>query len=168
MSGDGELVLIGRDEATGWDIVRQGDLLLYRVERFKNNGESYFELRNLAGRRGGSGVASLGEVAEAGRAAQKRLKSDRREAYEERVLAALDQVAGLQESVIGMASDPECRVDALEAGKIRLGLQAADSILNRALGKPVTRIDAEITQNVAEEMMSIAEGWSIVEEDEGE
>jgi hypothetical protein len=93
-------------------------------------------------------------------------KAERRKVYEEAIYDSLRDVAQLQVGLINAANDPSVMLDYSEIAKAKVGLQAAESILNRALGKPVTKIDAEISMSVADTMMEVAEGWVVDEEED--
>lgn len=141
-----------------------------KIERYGNTpGKTWFEYRLIGAPPMGNGTGTmltadaLASHRELQRSDALQRKSERRRVYEEQVYDALASVAELQTRLVDIANDADAEVSASQAVKFRLGLQACESILNRALGKPVTKIDAEITQTVADEMLEIVEGWVVDE-----
>jgi hypothetical protein len=81
--------------------------------------------------------------------------------YEARVIGTLENISKLQHSVIELANDPHSTPDKNEMEKLRLGLSAAEQILNRVMGKPTTRIEAEVNHSVLDDMSSVDAEWII-------
>lgn len=144
----------------------------YAIKRYGNGSNtSYTEYREVGAPLQGNGTytaitpSTSTELSELRRGDLLQRKTDRRKAYEDAVYGALDEVARLQLSILGAASDPHADMGYEDIQKAKLGLQVAESILNRALGKPVTKIDAEVSMSVADEMMEVVEGWVVDEEE---
>lgn len=83
--------------------------------------------------------------------------------YEDQVYDALESVAALQKKIIDLSSDDSIELDRAKMEKLRLGLQAGESVLNRALGKAVTKIDADVKHSAADQMATIDAEWSVEE-----
>lgn len=99
--------------------------------------------------------------AEEGREAAIVRKNRRRAEYEDKVGAALENIANLQSSIIDLANDPDSRATKEHMEKLRLGLTASEQILNRVLGKPVTQVEANVTHSVVDEMAELAAEWVV-------
>jgi hypothetical protein len=159
-------------EGEPYPIVRYKGKEFYAVQRYGNGSNTaYTEYREVGAPLQGNGTippitsSKSTELAELRRSDSLIRKTERRKVYEEAVYDALADVAKLQIDLVRMANDPSVDMDHGEVSKARIGLQAAESILNRALGKPVTKIDAEVSMSVADQMLDIAEGWVVEEED---
>lgn len=158
-------------EGEPYPIVRYKGKEFYAITRYGNGSKKpYTEYREIGAPLSGNGTMvpitrdSATELNELRVSELRKRKDDRRKAYEESVVGALDDVANLQLSILRAASDPHSDLTYDDIAKAKLGLQAAEAILNRALGKPVTKIDADVTTNVNDEMMEMVDGWVIEEE----
>lgn len=145
----------------------------YAIQRYGSGRDTaYTEYREVGAPLQGNGTVPAitsdksSELAELRRSDSLQRKTERRKVYEEAVYDALSDVAKLQIDIVGLANDPSAVMDHDEIAKAKLGLQAAESILNRALGKPVTKIDAEVSMSVADSMLSMAEDWVIEDAEE--
>jgi hypothetical protein len=116
---------------------------------------------------GGMRVPFTSEVAKVRSAQAREIALERKrkatEAYDEKVVSTLEAVASLQASVIALANDPRSQPDKQEMEKLRLGLSAAEQILNRVMGKPTTRIEGEVQHSVIGDMASVDAEWIIDE-----
>lgn len=81
--------------------------------------------------------------------------------YEEKVYSKLEAVAQLQALIVDLANDPDQSPSREEMEKLRLGLAASESILNRALGKPKSQADINISHSVADQIAQADADWII-------
>lgn len=147
-------------------VVRDG-IEFYAVTRYGNKGE-WVEYMPVHGPNMGNGTydsfaTSVGQAKQAlAREAAVQRKEQRREAYEDAVNDLLSDVAKLQKKIvsIGLGKEEASRED-LE--KMRLAVQTSEQVLNRALGRPVSRIEADVNHSVSDQMMTIDADW-VVEE----
>ena len=149
-------------------IVERNGVEFYAITRYHGDRE-WIDYQPVEGDWMGNGVADVkSPVLRAkmalGRDARNKQKAERAFEYEDRVYAALDSVANLQRKIVDLANDEGVELDKLEMEKLRLGLAAGESILNRALGKAVTKIDADVTHNVADQIATIDAEWEIEED----
>ena len=92
-------------------------------------------------------------------------KAARREHYENAVSEQLGHIAALQAMVIQITSDTENLLSPAQMSQFALGLKASEQVLNRALGKPVSHVEATHTHTIAEAMATADDDW-IVEDAE--
>jgi hypothetical protein len=145
-------------------IVEKDGIKFYEIKRYTNSGEEYLSYQPVDGPPVGHGLVDVGSeriqaAAALGREAAMQRKARRASEYEEKVYEQLDNVAKLQSYLISVALDSGAELDRSEMEKLRLGLQAGESILNRALGKAVTKIDADVRHSVADEIAEIEAEW---------
>lgn len=149
-------------------IVEKDGIKFYEVKRYGRN-NSWVEYQPVDGDWSGSGTVDISSPTVRAKAALAReaaldRKVEYARSYEERVYGQLERVADLQAFIVSAALDAGTELDRAEMEKLRLGLQAAESILNRALGKAVTKIDADVRHTTSDEI-SIAEAEWVEEED---
>lgn len=149
-------------------IVVQDGIEFYAITRYHGSNK-WIDYQPVEGWAVGSGTYHPISPATHAKAALSRKhaaerKAARAMAYEERVYAALESVASLQENIINLANDPDSQPAREEMEKLRLGLAAGESILNRALGKAVTKIDGDVRHSVSDEIATIEAEWAEVED----
>jgi hypothetical protein len=145
-------------------IVEQDGHKFYAIPRYTKKG-SYTDYVPVDGPYEGHGTGvSLANpqhraLAKLGRQSAMELKSQRAQAYEERVYAELENVANLQSRIVELANDEGADLDKQQMEKLRLGLQAGEAILNRALGKAVTKVDMDVKHSHADQIAEIEAEW---------
>ena len=90
-------------------------------------------------------------------AAQK--KADRTQKFEETMAEQLDAVAHLLSMTTSLASDPDVILSPAQMQKMQLGIKAAQVILDRSLGKAVTRVEGDIRHTIVDEMATTLDAW---------
>ena len=148
-------------------IVEKDGFRFYEITRYGKHGE-YKQYMQVDGPWEGHGSPDRSDPAlrarlALGRQSALQAKARRAEDYEDKVYGALESVAKLQTDIVSLALDPSSQPDRETMEKLRLGLAASESILNRALGKAVTKIDADVKHSVADEIAEIEAEW-VVEE----
>jgi hypothetical protein len=148
-------------------IVEKDGVEFYEITRYSPKGQ-WVDYQPVNGDWTGNGsIPSNSPVVQAkaklGKEQSALRKAERAMAYEDRVYKALDDVANLQTRIIELANDEGVELDKNQMEKLRLGLAAGESVLNRALGKAVTKIDAEVKHSVADEIAEIEANWTIDE-----
>jgi hypothetical protein len=160
-------------EGHEYPIVKYKGKEFYAIQRYGNGSNTaYTEYREVGAPPQGYGTIPAitpdksRELTELRNSDSLQRKTARRKEYEEAVYSSLGDVAKLQLNIVSLANDPSASMSYDEIAKAKLGLQAAESILNRALGKAVTKIDAEVSMSVADSMLTMAEDWEIEDAEE--
>lgn len=156
-----------RLEDAGHTIVEKDGHLFYEITLYGKKGP-WKDYQPVVGSWSGNGSRDFADPAhqakaQLGRQSAMERKARRAADYEDKIYEQLDNVAKLQSYIVSAALDSGAELDRTEMEKLRLGLQAAESLLNRALGKAVTKVDMDVTHSVADDIATIEAEWTIDE-----
>jgi hypothetical protein len=145
-------------------IIERDGVRFYAITRYNGKKGDWIDYQPVDGDWSGNGsIPSDSPVvrakAQLAREDAAQRKAQRAIAYEDRVYEALESVASLQTHIVNLANDAGAVLDKGEMEKLRLGLAAGESILNRALGKAVTKVDMDVTHSTADQIAEIEAEW---------
>ena len=163
LEGEPQAEVLTSSSSPPHPIVEKDGIKFYEITRYGHN-RTYLDYQPVESPQTGNGTRTFADPvvqakAQLTRAQSGQVKAQRADEYEAKVFGLLDNVASLQQRILNAALDSSTELDRAEMEKLRLGLAAGESILNRALGKAVTKVDMDVTHNTADEIALTEAEW---------